>query len=128
MKQREIKFRGWHEDEGIMPVSAIDFSGNMIWLHERMETDLDECVLMQYTGLKDKNGKEIYEGDILFYQDGSDTAHHLMGWGEKQARWELLRIEDETCVNDCLDWFDMEFVKDCEIIGNIFETSEKLNK
>jgi len=52
--QREIKFRGWFEDIGMQPITDIETS----------------CTLMQYTGLKDKNGLEIYEGDVLSYADG----------------------------------------------------------
>lgn len=59
MKQRELKFRVWDN---------VDYMSKPFTLHSLMNADriefTSDCKVMQYTGLKDKNGKEVYEGDI----------------------------------------------------------------
>ncbi len=73
-------------------------------------------VLMQYTGLKDKNGKEIYEGDILKDEEGA----WVVFYDAKDASFALRPIEDK---NDTL-FYTLE--GDFEIIGNIYENGELL--
>lgn len=61
---REIKFRAWAKgefDESIM----LDWETFRHSIAEWIGNEERGCVLMQYTGLEDKNGKEIYEGDIV---------------------------------------------------------------
>jgi uncharacterized phage protein (TIGR01671 family) len=65
---REIKFRAWERYlKEIIPVENINFVNRMINTGSAWRL-FDEIDLMQYTGLKDKNGKEIYEGDIVEYK------------------------------------------------------------
>ena len=79
-----------------------------------------EVHLVQYTGLKDKNGKEIYEGDILPYRyvvtfvDASDSANLGMsvGWYEQRDDFESFR--------------QLEVGDELEVIGNIYENPELL--
>jgi len=72
---------------------------------------------MQYTGLQDKNGKEIYEGDIL----GGRLEHGVVVWIQEEARWgidlngNLQEIQFRQVNQDHL-----------EVIGNIYENPDLL--
>ena len=127
---REIKFRAWMKNEGIMlSVYVFDQTGNAgRGTHFKTSKghsghgaqfvfNIDDAYLMQFTGLLDKNGKEIYEGDILSdrYQQKSKV---YFGNGDKtHVGWCQEYIESSTkCF---LDHADKR-----EIIGNIYENPE----
>lgn len=118
---RVIKFRAWYFKEKRMidwremkdETETID-----IYLEKRC-SDISEP--MQFTGLTDKNGKEIFEGDIV-----EKSGKYLIQWRDKEARFHVHRLEDFQG----FEWYKVLTVElgTCEIIGNIHENPELLNR
>ena len=121
---REIKFRVWDKDEKIIKkVESINFplggksSSKTVCVYNE-EEDCYEWVydyeLMQYTGIKDKNNKEIYEGDIVeFYSNVED---------------EIIteKVEYHFGIYRAGDYFVGKIYNKCEVIGNIYENKDLL--
>jgi uncharacterized phage protein (TIGR01671 family) len=86
---------------------------------------IDPDTLGQFTGLKDKNGKEIYEGDIfpcLYAFDGCTEHVMVVEWNEKRAaflpRWDYTKCQQKAVQKTMND------LPSLEIIGNIYENPE----
>ena len=110
-KMREVKAINWWFDEGdIQSIEYIDED------HVDRRHDKDDVILMQYTGLKDKNGKEIYEGDII--KRTLDDECGIVGF----ERGTFV-ISDK--VGD-LYGFLRSWYTTVEVIGNIHENPELL--
>ena len=142
---REIKFRAWIE-AGWDDHTDICISHEMCYdLAFEDYAPIDELLagvehLMQYTGLKDKNGKEIYEGDYLSVVpsevsgagivasiDGQSTHTRAVVWREEEADfgWRLLNGDtNQSGLCLCKNNTEKLFV----VIGNVHENPELLNE
>lgn len=132
-EMREIKFRAWDKErkEIMYDVFWINFSNPMVVACsvEKYSRYLDcpeECELMQYTGLKDKNGKEIYDGDIVKYSyksnlcsDGDIESYFKIGfYNGSFLQSNLANIDNAEQYDLWYDWDELE------VIGNIYENPE----
>ena len=83
-------------------------------------------VLMQSTGLKDKNGKEIFEGDILAFETDDEVINVKIFWDEKHALFMFgsEKYNEEEPLAELLEANTYPF----EIIGNVYENPELLEE
>lgn len=152
---REIKFRAWTESEKVLvDVLSINFKEKTVrlpiqtpaiaeyWWKETT-WNFEDVILMQYTGLKDKEGKEIYEGDILRvwredeYIPNRDSGEGIVDYDCESGFLQIGNVGFEGCSFDYstvktlkgrheeihipIDWLD-----NYKVIGNIYENSELL--
>lgn len=84
---------------------------------------VDENTICQYTGLTDKNGKKIFEGDILRY---ADEIILKTVWNDRKYGFAAQCVKGSVLLKDC-KWGLWEFESDeAEVIGNIFDNPELL--
>lgn len=144
--QREIKFRVWEKNpDGTWDCwpwgLEDDFDGFVDWDKSQKETDannhcvevvyrsIDDMIFEQYTGLKDKNDREIYEGDIIKSSGvplgvGGDAYHDVYA----------VVVPDKSTGGFCADRgiygmrqeCDARHFWRCEVVGNIHQNKELL--
>ena len=85
----------------------------------------EDCVLMQSTGLFDKNGKEIFEGDIVKYKDGCNTFTEEVAYDKNFAVFGVLDayVDIIFSFGELAEDIDLHSL---EVIGNIYENPELL--
>ncbi|WP_240523833.1 YopX family protein [Bacillus toyonensis] len=130
---REIKFRAFDKVSGKMyDVGYIDFANEVVQVamikygicYGTYVRRLKDVVLLQSAGLKDKNGKEIYEGGIVkvpeYYEHQENQTMTYFNW---EVTYENCAFRlDGISMEEDYEWISEE----CEVIGNKFENPELL--
>lgn len=113
---REIKFKAWDR-------TWKRFDGDITLPLDRMSKNIDSerFELVQFTGIKDKNGKEIWEGDIVRVVDNmKNTGVFEVYYSSRYAGFELVGANS-------LGWYELRTLTTFEVIGNKYENPEQLN-
>lgn len=159
MNQRKIKFKLWSKRDGWCGGFCVHQTGLISTCinaeivepqhmavadaHWQDLSEQNDLILLQYTGLKDKNGKEIYEGDVLLVFDEAvvpvtdigegpiEECNHIVSVEMRNGIWgfEIPKSDDgET------GWYGLHYwntdISDMgyEVIGNIYESPELINQ
>ena len=139
--KREIKFRAWDKtykrmnykvQVGNTDYADQNYTCNSIWVDYGdsksigwMNADGNGIELMQFTGLKDMNGTEIYEGDIVSFED---DPNGVVKWNSDFSCWTYWESDHLNTEEEVFEWSQL-IKRDCKhyiVRGNIYENPELL--
>ena len=121
---REIKFRAYHKErKEIFEIASIDFKEKKAALSngviKLLNVDFKQFELLQYTGAKDKNDKEIYEGDIVILNDTEEENRCVV----KYKYGSYILIDGD--LREDLSNVEAKFL---EVVGNVYENKNLLEE
>ena len=130
---RDIKFRAWDKcNEKMYQVQEMELQDTCRHVVvEGYDCALVDPILLQYTGLRDKNGKEIYEGDIIYWKDLSKASdgtledNVVVFWDDEHLRWSAESLNVIGVYQKLYDYSDVDEIK---VIGSIYENKELLEE
>jgi len=133
---REIKFRAWNSECGKMAydvhteydtIAGVEYTDGTEPYMEKFNDYItnDNWTLMQYAGLKDKNSREIYEGDVIgdnSFADDHSLWKAIVYWSESGA-WNIKEVTGDKGIAMLVAYNPTH---ECEVIGNIYENPDLL--
>lgn len=122
------KFRAWSTDKKIMAeVRTLRFTDELVETDKFVERSIEGVKLMQSTGLLDKNGKEIFEGDILKVANNDSSWFEVVKYDHDKAMFisKEVNLKYEVPETPLYDLFSSYLFK-VEVIGNIWENRDLL--
>lgn len=130
---REIKFRAWDKEKLVIQEGHfyLTYDGIPLYTNGVPNNDL---ILMQFTGLKDKFGKDIYEGDIVEIPNKVYRLFQPVGWnGTENGIYEIRWIDKTSSFHAIESGFYnglymLVVFKDCWVIGNIYQNPDLLKE
>lgn len=124
------RFRAWDKEfKEMVQVDALVFDEQIIKATYKngnvVKEDLKNYILMQSTGLMEKNGKEIFEGDILSIETDEENVRVEVSWDSKHALFvfESKKYNEKEALGELLEDNSYPF----KIIGNVWEDGELLD-
>jgi uncharacterized phage protein (TIGR01671 family) len=125
---KEIKFRAWDELNNKMEYLSLlglhyEYSNQLTvyGVEDKYGKVSRTAPVMQFTGLKDKNGKEIWEGDIVTQQNIVEEIYVV--------KFEEVILDCFHCLGwNITNWSDKKIASNTEVIGNIYQNPELLEK
>lgn len=107
---REIKFRAWN-----IRLKEMEMIDDLYWFEENMchHNGDNDYVIQQFTGMQDKNGVDIYEGDLIVSDHWNSDKHLLVQWDKDSCKFYASLPSGRDCID--MDWAGKL------VVGNIFE-------